>query len=71
MRPTVTVMMSVSVVVEPLVGLTPNQGWSSLMLQVRVPPPVFLMVKLSEVFDVPKSREVGDTLGSTGGGSIS
>ena len=67
---TVAVMVSTSVVVSPLAGETVSHSASSIMLQVRVPPPIFSMVKVLVISTLPKSKLVGSTF-NCGGGSIS
>ena len=54
--------MSVSALAVPEEGVSVNQAAESEMLQLRVPPPLFLIVKNRSVFAVPKSIKSVDTV---------
>ena len=60
--------MSVSVLTVPEDGVRVNQAAESEMLQLRVPPPLFLMVNKRSVLAVPKSIKFVDTVRLDGGG---
>ena len=51
-------MVSCSLVVSPLTGSQVSQFWLVVIAQLRIPPPVLVMIKVMEVEELPKSRVV-------------